>query len=95
MLKIKPLNDFVFLLWEKKKESKSGIVLADVSKSRPSKAKVIAVGPGEIDKSGKFRKVNLKVGDIIILDPFIPQSIKVDGEEYLVCRERDIFAKIS
>jgi len=94
MLKIKPLNDFVFLVWEKKKKSKSGIVLSDVSKTRPSKAKIIAIGPGRLDRNGNYVKTKLNTGDTVLVDPFIPQSLKIDGEEFFVTRESDIWAKI-
>ena len=93
-LKIQPLSDFVFLQWEKKKETEKGVILSDTSKSKPAIAEVIGIGPGEIDKSGSVRKTILKVGDIIVVDPFVPQVIKVEGVEYLVCREKEIFAKI-
>ena len=95
MKELEPLSNFVFLKWEKKKESKSGIVLSDVSKTKPSKAKVVAVGPGEINRKGDFKKMSLKVGDMVLVDPFIPQMIKIEDEEYWIARESDIYAKIN
>ena len=90
----KPLNDFVFLEWKKETETKKGIVLSDVSKSKPATAKVIAVGEGVLDRHGNFIKTKLKKGDMVVIDPFLPRQIKINDKEYLVLREREIFAQL-
>ena len=93
-LKLQPLNDNIFLEYVKAKETKSGILLSDVSKHKPAKAKVLAVGPGRMDRFGTFVKTTLKVGDTIIIDPFLPREIQIDGIDYLVVKESEIFAKL-
>ncbi len=93
-MKLQPLNDNIFLGYPKEKETKSGILLSDVSKHKPAKAKVLAVGPGRLDRFGTFMKTTLKVGDTIIIDPFLPREIKVDDKDYLVIRESEVFAKL-
>jgi len=93
--KITPLSDFVFLRWAREKETKRGVILSDTSKSRPAIAEVIAIGPGKLDKNGNYIKTQLKVGDRVVVDPFIPQLIKIEGEELWVAREGEIFAKIN
>lgn len=94
-LKIQPLSDWLFIKWEKQKESKSGVVVADISKSKPAIATVLSIGPGKIDRHGNFIKTSLKVNDKIVIDPFLPQVIKIGGEDYWVIRESDIYAKIN
>ena len=94
-LKLQPLSDFIFLKWDKEKETKSGIIVSDISKTKPSRAKVVAVGPGIFDKHGNYIKVLLKIGDKVLVDPFIPQAIKVEDEEFWVVRANEIFAKIN
>ncbi len=89
-----PLSDYIFLEFKKEEQTKKGIILADVSKSKPATAKVIAVGPGRIDRTGAFIKTSLKTGDTVIIDPFTPRQIKVNDKEYLVLREQEIFAKL-
>ena len=88
------LNNYVFLEWEKEKQTKKGIILADASKSRPAMAKVAEVGPGIMDKNGNFVKTNLKKGDIVVVDPFLLRQIKVDDKDYLVVKENEILARI-
>jgi|TARA_Y100000310_G_C20228061_1_gene598897 chaperonin GroES len=94
MIELKPLSDFIFLEVVKEKESKGGIILPNVSKSKPAKARVLAVGPGRLDRHGNLVKTMLKVGDTIILDPFTPREVKVDDKDYFVIRESDVFAKL-
>ena len=92
---MQPLSDFVFLKYEKRKETESGVLVSDVSQSKPAKAKVLAVGPGRLDRHGNLTKTTLKKGDIVVVDPFLPLQIKVDDKEYLVIRESQILAKLS
>ena len=87
-----PLSDFIILRWEKQTETKSGVLLSDISKSKPHTAKVVAVGPGKLDRHGNFIKVTINPGDTVIVDPFIPVPIKIEGEELWVARESDIYA---
>ena len=94
-MKLQPLSDFVFLEYLKEKETKSGILLSDVSKHKPAKAKVLAVGPGRIDRHGNYIETKLKAGDVIVIDPFLPREVKVDDQEYLVIRESEVFAKLN
>ena len=94
-LKLQPLSDFIFLKWEKQKETKKGVLLSDTSKSKPAIAIVTAIGQGRLDRHGNFIKTILKPGDKVVVDPFIPQLIKIEGEELWVVRESEIFAKIN
>jgi chaperonin GroES len=92
---IQPFSDFLFLKWEKKKETKKGVILSDTSKSRPAIAEVIAVGPGRLDRHGNLIETQLKSGHKVVVDPFIPQPINIEGEEFWVVRESEIYGKIN
>lgn len=93
-MKLEPLSDFVFLIFKKKKKTKTGVILSDASKDKPVTAEVIAVGPGRLDRHGNLIKTTLKKGDIVVIDPFSSREIKVDEKEYLILRESEIFSKI-
>lgn len=92
---LQPLGDFLFLQWDRKKKTETGVILSDTSKSRPAIAVVVAVGPGRMDRSGNFIKTILKIGDRVVVDPFVPQVVKVEGEEFWVVKESEIFAKLN
>lgn len=96
---IKPLGDRVVLepLGDTKEgKTKSGLYLPETaSKERPEKGKVISVGPGKFDESGKNRiAIGVKKGDVVLFTKYGPQEVKVDGKEYLIAREDDIIAVI-
>lgn len=93
MPKIKPLSDHVVLEPIKKEFKKGSIILPEtVDKERPEQGKVVAVGPGKIDKNGNRIKPEVKKGDVVIFTKYGPNEIKIDGKEYLVAREEDILA---
>ena len=71
--------------------TKSGIVIPDtVSKEKPEKGEVVAVGTGRILDNGQSAPMSVKVGDKVMFRKYSPDEIKVDGETYLVIKEQDI-----
>jgi chaperonin GroES len=90
-MKLKPLEDRVVVkVLEQEEKTTSGIVLPDTAKEKPSKASVIAVGPGKYDESGKLLPMPVKEGDIVVFPKYGGVEVKLDGEEYLVLRASDI-----
>ena len=95
MTKIKPLSDHILLEPLVEETKKGGIILPDtVDKERSEKGKVIATGPGKLDKDGKRVPLEVKKGDIVVFSKYGPNQIKVNDKEYLVAREDDILAII-
>ena len=91
-MNIKPLGDKVVIkMLEAEQKSKGGIVLPDQAKEEPQVAEVIAVGPGEVIE-GKQIKMQLSVGDKVIFPKYMGVEIKLEGEQYLVLSQKDIFA---
>jgi chaperonin GroES len=94
-MKLKPLGDRVVLEpFSEEKKSKGGIFLPETaSKERPEQGKVIAVGPGKFDEDGEKRiPMGVKKGDIVLFTKYGPNEVKIDGKEYLICKEEDILA---
>ena len=52
--------------------------------------KVIAVGPGGCDESGKLIPIDFKVGDRILFGKWSGTEVKIDGVEYLIMKQSDI-----
>ncbi len=94
MMKLKPLGNKVILeAVSKEEKTKSGIIIPDtVDKEKPEQAKVLAVGPGKINKDGSRAKIDVKAGDIVLFSKYSPTEIKLDGKEYLVVSDEDIMA---
>ena len=94
-MKIQPLGDRVVIEPQKAESGKlkSGLYLPETAgKERPEQGKVIAVGPGKKDKTGKFIPLEVKAGDRVLFTKYGPNEIKVDNKEYLIAKEEDILA---
>ncbi len=89
-LKIKPLADRV-LIEPAAAETKtaSGIIIPDNAKEKPQKGTVVAAGKGTKDDP-----MTVKVGDTVLYGKYAGTELKLDGKDYLIMRESDIFAII-
>ena len=95
-LNLKPLADRVIVKPAEALEvSKGGIILPDTAKEKPIEGTIVAVGPGKINEEGKTVKPEVKVGDKVLYGKYSGTEVTVDGEEYLIMRESDIFAIVS
>jgi len=92
-MKMKPLADRVVIKPSPAEEkTKGGIILPDTAKEKPVVGEVVAVGPGKIADDGKKVPMEIKVGDKVLYGKYSGTEVTVDGEEYLIMREADIFA---
>ena len=93
-MNIKPLADRVVIkMVEAEETTKSGIILAGSAKEKPEVAEIIAVGPGGI-VDGKEVKMELKVGDKVLISKYAGTEVKLDGVEYTILRQSDVLAII-
>lgn len=93
-MNIKPLADRVVIkMLEAEETTKSGIILAGAAKEKPQVAEVVAVGPGGV-VDGKEVKMELSVGDKVIMSKYAGTEVKLDGGEYIILRQSDVLAKI-
>ena len=92
-MKIKPLGDRVLVeALEAEEVSKSGIIIPDTAKERPSEGKVVAVGPGRRTDEGERVEPEVKKGDRVLYGKYSGTEVKVGEKEYLILRETDILA---
>ena len=90
-MKLKPLQDRVIVKQsEAEEKTKSGILLPDSAKEKPTKGKVIAVGPGKLDDKGKPMEIGLRVGDIVYYGKYSGTDVEVSGEKFVILRESDV-----
>ncbi len=92
-MKIKPLADRVVIKPSAAEEkTKGGIILPDTAKEKPVVGEVVAVGPGKFTEDGKKISPEVKVGDKVLYGKYSGTEVTIDGDEYLIMRESDIFA---
>lgn len=87
-IKVKPLADRVLVKpAEVETKTAAGIIIPDTAKEKPVRGEVIAIGQGKKDEP-----ITVKVGDMVLYGKYSGTEINVEGEDYLIMRESDIFA---
>ncbi|MDB5186224.1 MAG: 10 kDa chaperonin GroES [Candidatus Saccharibacteria bacterium] len=90
---IQPLADYVVAKQEEvPTRTASGLYLPDKATEKPKVAIVLAVGPGRVGDDNERIPVEVSVGDRIVYGGYSTTEVKVDGEEYLLIKEENIFA---
>ena len=89
---IRPLYDrIVVKRMEQTQGMQGGLHIPDSAQEKPQEAEVIAVGKGKRLEDGTLAPLDVKVGDRVLLGKYTGSEIKLDGQEYLVVREDEIF----
>jgi chaperonin GroES len=85
---IKPLADRVLVKADAAEETtKSGLFIPDTAKEKPMRGVIVAAGAGKKDEP-----MTVKVGDKVLYGKYAGTELTVEGEEFLIMRESDIFA---
>jgi chaperonin GroES len=86
-VKVKPLADRVIVEPAPAEErTASGIIIPDTAKEKPQRGTVVAAGGGKKDEP-----MTVKEGDVIMYGQYAGTEIKIDGKNFLIMRESDIF----
>tara|TARA_S200000501_G_scaffold362949_1_gene393081 strand:+ start:471 stop:749 length:279 start_codon:yes stop_codon:yes gene_type:complete len=86
-INFKPLADRVLVEPSAAEEkTSSGIIIPDTAKEKPQKGKIVAIGNGTKDE-----KITVKVGEMILYGKYSGTEINIDGTDYLIMKESDIF----
>lgn len=94
-VKFKPLGNRVLVRrLEQEEKLKGGILLPDTAKKKQEQAEVVAIGTGKKDKQGNLIPIPVKIGDVIIMEKYTGQDIKLEDEEYVILKADDIIAII-
>ena len=91
----RPLHDRVVVKrLEGEEKTKGGIIIPDTVKEKPQEGKIIAVGPGGRDETGKLIPLDVKAGDRILFGKWSGTEVKIDNEDLLIMKESDILGVI-
>ena len=87
---VKPLADRVLIEPAPAEQKTSGgIIIPDTAKEKPQKGTVVAIGNGKKDEP-----LTVKVGDTVLYRKYSGTEISIEGKDYLIMKESDIFAII-
>jgi chaperonin GroES len=89
----RPLSDKVLVQpSEAETQTSSGIFIPDSAKQKPQEGTVIAVGPGRILDDGSRSTLAVSVGDKVIYSKYGGTEVKLDGQEFVILDEDQIYA---
>jgi chaperonin GroES len=95
-MKFRPLHDRVVLTRiDAEEKTTGGIIIPDTAKEKPQEGRVVAVGPGGRDESGKLIPMDVKVGDRVLFGKWSGTEVKIDGVEYLIMKESDVMGMLA
>jgi chaperonin GroES len=89
-MNVKPLADRVIVEPAAAEEKTAGgIIIPDTAKEKPRRGTVIAVGPGKTDEP-----MTVKAGNVVLYGQYSGTEVKIDGKDYLIMKEADIYGVI-
>jgi chaperonin GroES len=94
-MQFRPLHDRVVVTRiDPDEKTPGGIIIPDTAKEKPSEGRVISVGPGRRDETGKITPIDLEVGDRVLFGKWSGTEVKIEGVDYLIMKESDILGVI-
>lgn len=89
-MNFKPIKDNILVKQHVQKESKGGIIFADAHIPKPLSGEVVSISDGYYDSQGKFASLQVNIGDLISYGKNVPDTITIDGDEYMKVNQNDI-----
>ena len=94
-MKISPLEDrLVVKPAEAESKTASGIVLPETAKEKPTRGKVISVGPGKMLDSGNRAPVGVNVGEEVYYGKYAGTEVKINDDKFVILRESDLLGVV-
>jgi chaperonin GroES len=95
-LKLRPLADRVVVEPIEREETFAGgaLVLPETAKEKPQQGRILSVGPGRTDDSGKRIALDVKVDDIVLFAKYAGTEIKIEDKKILILKESDVLAVV-
>lgn len=95
-MKLRPIGDKVVVEpLEEEGKTAGGLYLPDSAKKKPQQGKIIAVGDGKILDDGKRAPMSVKVGDKVLFSKYGGNEVQLDGTEFTILDEDQIYAIIN
>lgn len=96
MAQIRPLHDRVIVQRLAEEErTRGGIIIPDSAKEKPQKGKIVSTGKGRMADDGSIKPLDVKPGDEVLFGKYAGTEVKIDGEEFLMMKEEDIYGVLN
>lgn len=94
-MNIRPLDDRLVVKQDAAEEkTATGILLPEGAKEKPTRGKVISIGPGKLLDSGNRAPIAVKVGDSVYYGKYAGTEVKVNDDKFVILRESDLLGVI-
>mgnify|MGYP003347988125 CR=1 FL=1 len=94
-LGVRPLHDRILVRrMAEEEKTAGGLFIPDTAKEKPQRGEIVAAGKGRVTEDGKTLPLEVKAGDKVLFSKYAGTEITIEGKEYLIMRESDIFAVI-
>jgi chaperonin GroES len=91
-MNVRPLRDRLLVeRIEEQEQRVGGIIIPDTAKEKPQQGRVVAAGTGRVNDKGDVFPLDVKPGDTVLFGKYSGTEIKIDGKEYLILREDEVF----
>ena len=91
-MNVRPLRDRLLVERIEEQEQKvGGIIIPDTAKEKPQQGRVVAAGKGRVNDKGEVFPLDVKPGDTVLFGKYSGTEIKIEGKEYLILREDEVF----
>lgn len=77
---------------EGEEKTAGGIVLPDAAKKKPTEGRVVAVGKGHTLDDGKVVPLSVQVGQTVLYSRYGGTEVKLEGKDYVVLDEDQVYA---
>jgi len=95
-MKLKPLDDHVVVEpLEAEETTAGGIILPDAAKEKPTRGRVVALGPGARLDDGTRAPMAVAVGDVVVYNQYGGTDVSLEDTDYKIVRESDLLAKVN
>ena len=90
-MSFRPLHDRVLVRRvEAEEKTAGGIIIPDSAKEKPQEGEVVSVGSGARADDGKVTPLDVKAGDRILFGKWSGSEVRLNGEDLLIMKERDV-----
>lgn len=95
IMKLRPLGSRVVVLpIPESNKTEGGLFKPETAKERPTRGKVVAVGPGSVGEDGVRATPDVSEGDEVLFSKYAGTEIVVNNEECRVLDENDIIGVV-
>lgn len=93
MARLKPLNGYLVIKPVNEQEQTFGnIVIPDLGKERPEIGEIIEISDTYNYRTDKLIPCGVKLGQKVLIPKLGAARITVEGDEYYICKEQDLYA---